>query len=169
MSEAVETPQQKRRSRRVYILWAVALTLLLTAGLLCWKMVVPFMQARHLVENHPDKWVEGVASSGGYCFAPQWSDYTQVIDAHGGPRRASRLLMVYLNAPAAVAPRKDRACELLVYCGSTASADIARALKHPHREVRSRAFGAFTQRSALWRERFDDPRIVQALEHFSIE
>jgi hypothetical protein len=35
---AAETP---RRSKRIYVLWGIALTLLVVTGVLCWTVVVP--------------------------------------------------------------------------------------------------------------------------------
>ncbi len=33
-----------KRSKRLYVYWGVALTLLLAAGLLCWKVVMPYFK-----------------------------------------------------------------------------------------------------------------------------
>jgi len=44
-----------KRSRRVYVLWAIALTLLLTGGLVCWRIVIPYLQARGAVRAQDPK------------------------------------------------------------------------------------------------------------------
>ena len=36
----------KPRSRKIYVLWSTALTLLLALGLFCWLVVVPVVQLR---------------------------------------------------------------------------------------------------------------------------
>jgi hypothetical protein len=51
-----EGGRNSRRSRKIYILWAIALTLLLSLGAFCWLVVVPVTQLRNAecgVRNGP--------------------------------------------------------------------------------------------------------------------
>lgn len=44
-------PPGQKRSKRIYILWGVALALLLSLGLVCWLVVVPYYSAKHAVQK----------------------------------------------------------------------------------------------------------------------
>ena len=100
---AVETPQQKRRSRRVLILWAVALTLLLTAGLVCWKVVVPMLRLRAVIQEvRRDK-----------------LNRAEAVKRLGGPEASVSPLCSYLRLPRWLASEGDKhaAVDLLGECG----------------------------------------------------
>jgi hypothetical protein len=88
------TPDQpqarKPRSRKIYILWGVALTLLISTALFCWLVVVPVWQVNRVVED---------------CFfasleaADNESPCRRGIETLGGEAAASRKLVTYLRAP----------------------------------------------------------------------
>jgi hypothetical protein len=47
----IDRPPTTSRSRRIYVLWAIALTLLISTALFCWLVVVPVWQVRRAVER----------------------------------------------------------------------------------------------------------------------
>ncbi len=46
-----EKPAPKPRSKRIYVYWGVALALLVTVGLLCWLVVVPYMRVERELDE----------------------------------------------------------------------------------------------------------------------
>ena len=49
METAVTPPAPSNRSRRIYVLWSVALTLLISTALFCWLVVVPYLETRTVI------------------------------------------------------------------------------------------------------------------------
>ena len=95
------------RSKRMYILWGIALGLLLVLGLVCWLVVVPFLQTRALIQNHGHDITRGLYNKDG----------PEVIRRLGGRHQALRRLLSYLDWPDQVAPEKQVAVHLLRLCG----------------------------------------------------
>jgi hypothetical protein len=118
------TDEPKRpRSRRIYVLWGVALTLLLALGLLCW-LVVPFMRVRSKLDDEKN-YSKGRLTLG--------------IEAFGGPDEALSGLSIYYRMPRALAPRKYSAVDLLTDCGPRAVPVLRQALRDSNAHVRHRA------------------------------
>jgi hypothetical protein len=82
----------KRLSKRIYIYWGVALTLLVTAGLACWFVVVPVMEVRAVVRD--------------FAVGPgPASEYTTRL---GGPERAETRLASFVSLPSWTLGSQDR-------------------------------------------------------------
>ncbi len=116
MTDAPPT-EKKPRSKRIYVMWGVALALLLTAGILCWAMVVPFLQARQAV-------LEGGKSA---------QAHREKIAALGGPDRARAKLSLYLR----LAPDSSvntEAIHMLGMCGPRSVSPLLRVIKDNYRE-----------------------------------
>jgi len=83
----------KPRPRKLYVLWAIALTLLLALGSFSWLVVVPVLQARTLVRDEiPAKMFRRPV----YTRAMARRDSLDGIAKLGGQRRAAMLLYRYL-------------------------------------------------------------------------
>ncbi len=146
--ENIPTPS---RSKRIYVYWGVALALLLTAGLFCWKVVVPVWQVRTAV--CPEKRVEKE-------FAPLvppdglWAPEVAVTRL-GGPEKAVGKLSLYLHMPDFATTRRGRATEALGWCGRAAVPRLISCLRDDHENVRWEAVRALGT--------IGDPRAVTAL------
>jgi len=79
----------KPRSKRIYIYWGIALTLLTTVGVFSWLVVVPVLQARSLVRDHLTKRMRSTLYS---PPAIGKEDALYCIAKLGGRRRAAQLL-----------------------------------------------------------------------------
>ncbi len=116
----------KTRSARMYVLWAIALTLLLSTGALCWLVVVPVWQVRpHLAELAKwDNFTKGRDSFG----------YGAALDGTvrdlGGPALASRRVARYLKHPQWIAPYRGEAYHVLMECGESGEAVLRELTKH---------------------------------------
>jgi hypothetical protein len=88
-------PQAKPRSRKIYILWAIALTLLLTLGAFCWLVVVPVWRVRSVLGSMPVK------------------DCGSLIERLGGDVPAMKTLEGYIRRPNWLAPDKLKALALM--------------------------------------------------------
>jgi HEAT repeat protein len=104
MTPPAPSPAPTKRSKRMYVLWATALTLLLTLGLFCWLVVVPYFRVRAAIER---------------C-AGTWDLMPQEIERLGGPELAARDLSLYTRLPDRIADRKRTAALLLGRCGKPA-------------------------------------------------
>ncbi len=98
--EHIPTP----RSKRIYVYWGVALTLLIAAGLFSWLVVVPVMQVRGIVTG-----VEDAIAQNRVSWEPQQ------IRKLGGPADAAGKIRLYLRMPRSVAPKPHVA---LLFLGS---------------------------------------------------
>jgi HEAT repeat protein len=96
------------RSRRLYILWAIALTLLLTAALFCWLVVVPVWRVRTSTFR-----CEQVLSGGG---ALTTEELAQEIKKLGGPGPAARHIGLYMRLPTRLAPYRNTTALMLMGC-----------------------------------------------------
>jgi HEAT repeat len=112
LPEPNEAPsvETKRRSKRIYILWSIALTLLISTGLFCWLVVVPVWQVRSVVVI---SYGQQPASPPGYRTE---ISSREAIRRLGGTAEARRRLNSYMRLPDWAAPEKHRARSLLEYC-----------------------------------------------------
>jgi hypothetical protein len=101
----------KPRSRRMYILWAIALTLLISTGLFCWLVVVPVWRTRRVVMEYATDYADEIAE-GDSC-----RDRLEAVRILGGPVPAARELRRYLLLPEVVAGHKIEAASILPFCG----------------------------------------------------
>ncbi len=145
--ESESAAAAKPRSKRIYVYWGIALSLLLTAGLVCWKVVVPVMQARSLVkarlEIGEEEAHQELRKYGGRVrLRTHTTDEVgslAVIHRHGGQARAARLIERYLRCPKALAPDGPTAVVLLRSCGKQGLSALGRALRNTRDDVRVEA------------------------------
>ena len=84
-----ESPAKKRgSSRRLYVLWGVALGLLLTLGIFCWFLLFPYLQVRAAVKRY--------RSDPGLI--------AEEIQRLGGQEKAFHKLSFYRSLPDQIAP-----------------------------------------------------------------
>jgi hypothetical protein len=97
-----DQPQPKKRSKRLYLLWGIALTLLLTLGAFCWLVVVPVWRTRQVVSAYVGNEIDGKAA----------------VEQLGGGSRASRAVQLYRRMPKWLAPERDNGLviRLLGHC-----------------------------------------------------
>jgi PBS lyase HEAT-like repeat len=119
------------RSRRVYVLWTIALTLLISAGLLCWLVVVPVMQVRRELTEKVTIVVSVLRSSNPSATRSFLSDPSASIERLGGPQKATRKIEMYLRMPGNIAPDKSWAILLLGSCGQPSIPVLIRELGSP--------------------------------------
>jgi HEAT repeat protein len=134
-----------RRSRKVYILWGIALTLLLSAALFCWLVVVPVWQVRNVIRSyrHRISTLSGKTLPNTLALNSQGNqEATESVTQLGGPPAAIGKLRLYIKCPASLAPHRPTAVSMLGYCGKTAVPELLILLNHEDKEVRYEAAGA---------------------------
>jgi HEAT repeats len=165
---------EKPRSRRMYVLWAIALALLLSIGGFCWLVVVPVWQIRGAVARCKPDTVD-------------WEDRALVeIENLGGSERAVERLSMYLRCPEFAAPDQVGAVVMMAWCDEGATPALIGLLEDERVEIREAAAVSLGRhrkpqaRHALvralgdadWRvrfsavvslSRFEDPESIQAL------
>ncbi len=110
----------KRRSKTVYFLWAGALTALIAAGLLCWKIAVPYLRTRAIVKEVDAGTLDG---------------YAEAVRRLGGPAAAARDLSLFLRLPGQSDEFRFHAIEMLGHCGSRTVPRLIELLaSHPPQE-----------------------------------
>ncbi len=121
-------PSPERRSKRIYIYWGVALTLLVTVALVCWLVVVPVLDVRATV---------------GRCRGRD-PDFGKEIAHLGGPQNAAHRLTLYLKLPAWLVSDRPQAARLLGKCGDWGLSALYRLQKDKdeHPDVRNEAVEA---------------------------
>ena len=100
------------RSRKIYVLWSIALGVQLLLGLFCWKVVVPLARIEAVL---------GKASACSMCYA--YHDSEQIVQKLGGPDKAVPRIMLYLRTDRIAFWRKDTGIGvilLLADCGRQA-------------------------------------------------
>jgi len=96
---------KKPGSKRIYILWGVALTLLLAAGLFCWLVVMPILETREVVR---------LFGNSRLFFNPE-----KAIARLDGHERAARRLLFHLRHYGRLGEGKrewEAAIMLLTHC-----------------------------------------------------
>ena len=116
-------PTNTARGRRLYVLWAAALALLLALGLVCWLVVVPYLQVRSELQRLRTD------DTGAY----------DVLERLGGPREAARKLELYLKMPSSLSEDSECALFLLVRCCKEPRAADALISAALHRDPDKRA------------------------------
>jgi HEAT repeat protein len=106
-------PAPAKRSKKLYVLWAIALTLLISTGLFCWLVVVPVWQVRRVVVQ-----MDSASFTGDMAIA-----------ALGGESKAMRPLVMYSRLPAWAVRDRETAVRLLSGCGKPAVPHLLRLLQ----------------------------------------
>ncbi len=146
-----------KRSRKVYILWTVALSTLVALGLMCWLVVVPYVQARravvHCVSHPGDLSGHGVST---HHATVSFQSLQNGVGRLGGEEAAVRKLSVYLRFPHRLTPHRPIGALMLGVCGKRAGPELMRLLRHDDNwVVRWRAADALAE--------IRDPRASEAL------
>ncbi len=125
--------QPKSRSRRMYIMWGVALALLVAAGLFSWLVVVPVLQVRSAAQDLISR--RGLPDLQGF-YAPHLDLSRPRKMAHeavgrlGGPDEARDKLSLYLRLPPDwdLVVGRAAAVWMLTACGEEAAPILVREL-----------------------------------------
>ncbi len=112
---ALSPQEPAKRSKRLYVYWGAALALLLTVGLACWQMVLPYFRARTAAERCMD-----------LSGSPLLEQARAEVSRLGGPHAAARQLTFYLRLPRSMAPNREMAAYLLGHCGLEGLAECLR-------------------------------------------
>jgi hypothetical protein len=98
-----EAPKASGRDRRVYVWWALALTLLALLGVFCWAVVLPVWRARSIVP------ITYISDRPSREPTPGEIHVDEAIRRLGGAARADRSLDLYMRLPARMARDTKRA------------------------------------------------------------
>jgi len=122
---ALDSPATPR-SRKLYVLWAIALTLLLALGLFSWLVVVPVWEVHEALETVSQSCMWHPAPSRHHDHLADLR--REVVDKLGGQREAARKLSIYSRLPLWSAPRRGLALFVLGDCGEAAVPALVNAL-----------------------------------------
>jgi hypothetical protein len=129
------SPAPKRRSKRLYVLWAIALTLLLAAALFSWRVVVPVWQVR----PHLAKLAEWDSFAKGRDLSAYGAALRISVQNLGGPTVTARRVARYLKYPQWIAPYRDEAYHVLMECGEQGKAALRELVVHGRPDERKYA------------------------------
>ncbi len=115
--------QPTPRSRKLYVLWAIALTLLLTGGAFCWAVVVPVWRVHRVLRA---------------CVRDELSP-EEAVEQLGGPHRAANGLNLCLRLPRVNVDSRREATRVLRECGPEAVPVLTRLLADSDKYVRNYA------------------------------
>ena len=128
--------QAKTRSRKLYTLWAIALTLLLALGLFSWLVVVPVWRVSSEINVEPGE----VPLE--ECLRDSREPYPR-----GDPGTAFHDIAVYVRLPHWIARKKPKAISLLGQCGSEAIPVLERILQGDDDDLAACAAAALTEQA----------------------
>jgi hypothetical protein len=133
MSGVAEQPPQPtdRRGRRIYVYWAIALTLLALLAVFCWAVVAPVWQVRRAVMDCVPP-----PANGGAAFSFDETKAKRHIERLGGQGAAAQRLARYLGLPRCLAPHRDIAVRMMRPCGDAATPYLISCLTDNDRRVR---------------------------------
>jgi len=135
----------KPRSRKLYVLWAIALTLLLALGLFSWLVVVPMgglsaALSRGLMPTY------AVLSDGTFekALHPDPAALRREVDTLGGPSTAAHRLRTYLCLPGALTGnmRRVAAIVMLEQCGDAGAPVLVERLSDDSEDLAIRVFAS---------------------------
>jgi hypothetical protein len=117
--------------------WTAGILLALGLAWLIGAVVVPLWETKAVVGQYRDtsSWVYSGTDLESYRLAIE----TQAINKLGGPRRAARLLSLYVRMPDRWSTEKRSAMKLLGGCGPDAVPQLEGLLDHRNVVVRSAA------------------------------
>ena len=123
-----------KRSRKVYVLWGIALAFLLAAGLFCWLVVVPV-------------WKVNRAMSGGVTKS-------ETIARLGGPQEAVGYFAVYVRMPDWVTDSLSKRNVVITMrsCGTPAVPLLVECLHHSDEDVQTHAWAVLMQMCSMYPE-----------------
>jgi hypothetical protein len=104
-------PVERKRSRRVYVYWGIALFLLISTALFCWAVVVPVWQTRDIIRHYYDE-----TRSSSPLKLNDFPIYA-TVERLGGAEDAFARLWMYVRLPECLAPHAHCVPELLAGCG----------------------------------------------------
>jgi hypothetical protein len=143
-----------KRSKRLYVLWSIALTLLLAAGAFCWLVVVPVWQVRAAMRDFKVIARDGPDPA---HRAKEQARRRNIVARLGGADAACSKFSFYLRLPAWAVSDNDReeAARTVGGCGAVAIPTLVSMTRDKNREVRRIA--------TIELAGLDDPRVVQPL------
>jgi len=124
-----EAPAGKPRSRKLYVLWAIALTLLLALGLFSWLVVVPVWQSVSLVDDINREWIRQIGTTDDLRSRRIGGFEEEAVARWGGSAHVLPLLRRYNRLPKFLAGEKYLAVRLLGACGKQAVPALVEALE----------------------------------------
>jgi hypothetical protein len=122
----------------MFVLWGLAITLLLVITAFSWFVAAPFLRVRHVM----NKFHKGIGPNARHTIV--WKGlYAEgaAVQELGGPRQAVRLLNMYVRAPDWLASHKVAAVWVLRQCGQEAVPVLIPLLRHEQLGVREIAAG----------------------------
>jgi HEAT repeats len=140
VSDEQATP--KKRSHKMYVLWAIALTLLISAALFCWLAVVPVWRTHRVLAdcNAAGGWIISSGSPRPPAWVPS-QDPEEAVASLGGSGTATARLRFYLRMPRWIATRRFEAAVLLGHCGESAVPVLIPLLRDRDLSIREVAAG----------------------------
>jgi len=116
---ADDQPQPNPRSRKIYVLWGIAISTLVALGLVCWLVVVPVLEVRSFVQD-------------------PGSSEKPMDELLGGEKRAAERLAAYARMPSWIVPQQDRWSSVLLLsnCGESGLRECGRLLSDEDPEMR---------------------------------
>ncbi len=152
-------PAAKPRSKRIYVMWGVALAVLLALGLFCWLVVGPVLETRAVVERTGPVYLGHFFARSDGTIDPKIPPsgeisfmYPDIVNHEianlGGPKAASWRLTTYLRLPRQLAPHRLKAIVMIGMC-RTGTPETLRVLEAELASADSRICRA--ARQALWK------------------
>ncbi len=133
MTAPAPSPAPVKRSKRLYVYWGVALTLLLALGLLCWLVVLPVTRTHRALDWEVSSdfgitpyWNTGEESK--RCEEANRKAARRCIRILGGPERAATMVYRYVTWPHPYELRGEQASWVLAECGEHAIPIILRGV-----------------------------------------
>ncbi len=117
-----DSPAPPARSRRLYVLWGVSLTLLISTGLFCWLVVVPVWKVRQIAEGVT------LENSSEIAEGEELRKREQAVALLGGTGPAAERLRSYILLPDFAAAYKTEAASILPICGLDAKGAVVSIL-----------------------------------------
>jgi HEAT repeats len=140
MTAPATSSEPVKSSKRLYILWAVALTLLLAIGLFCWLVIVPVYRTGTVIGDSFGEVSQNPATK----YAQDPDGITRALERLGGREQALAKLSQYYrwqifaesSGSSPESHKKGLAVLLMGYCGPQARDTLLRASEDPNSNVR---------------------------------
>jgi Tol biopolymer transport system component len=149
--DPLRNPPPKLRFRKIYVLWGVALTLLLGLGLFCWLVVAPLVRVRSVTAVLLER-----------QRVRQRFPVREFVEELGGPEKAAATLHLYARLPDRIAPRRRVAVHIMSACGEHAVPRFFDLIEQSDGKVQKQAIGQLGNVAAnnpkVW------PRFIELLK-----